>query len=162
MDGFLVVSVEDLVAVVTLKQYLQDPLDLDLVVQLDLVGSEEVDSAVDSTEVEGEEVSVEVETSKTEVDMAEEAEVVSDTRVRDSPEEAATTPTFQRMHLLVLKVAEVVSGAVTAALPIAMVSLIAMVAQVVGIHAEEMAILVVEIVAHLMVDQDQAEATMSR
>lgn len=150
-------------AVVTPKQYRHDLLDLDSVDHRGLVGSEEVDSAGGLTEAEVEGVSVEAEISKTEAVMAEgEAEGVSATKARDSPEAAVTTPTSQRMHLLDLKVAEVVSEAATAALPTAMVSLIAMVVQVVGIPAEEMAILVVEIVAHLTVDQDRAEATMSR
>lgn len=150
-------------AVVTPKQHRHDLLDPDSVDHRGLVDSEEVDSVGDLTEAEVEGVSVEAEISKTEAVTAEgEAEEVSDTRARDSPEEAVTTPTSQRMHLPDLKVAEAASEGATAAPPIAMVSLIAMVVQAVGIHAEEMAILVVEIVAHLTVDQDQAEATMSR
>lgn len=168
MDGFLVVLVVDLVVAVTPRQYLQDLLDLDSADHLALVDSEEVDSGVGSTEAEVEEVSVEEEISKTEADMAEEegeAEEGSDTKAQDSPEEAVTTPTSQPTLLLDLKVAEAVSleGAMVALL-IAIASLIVMVAQVVGTHVEEMAILVVVMDAHptVEVDQDRVEATMSR
>lgn len=172
MDGFLVVLVADLVVAVIPKQYLQDPLDQDSADHLAQVDLEEVevDSVADSTEVEVVEVSGEVETSKTEADMVVEeemeAEGVSDTKAQDSPEEAATTPTSQLTPLLDLKVAEAGSPeGDMAVLLIEMVSRIETVARGVGTHVEEeTAILVVEMVAHPMVevDQDPAEATMSR
>lgn len=143
----------------TPKQCHLDLLDLDSAAPLDLEDSEEVVSVVDSTEAEAEADFAEAETSKTEEDMAGEVdEEASDTKAPDFQEvaEADSTLTFQPTRLRVLKVvADSLEGDIVALL-------IATVAQAVGIRAAAMVILVEEIVVRHLVDQDPAEATMSR